>query len=179
MGLGIQVSVLSNTGVFEKSAGTSFSSPLVCGAVACLWQAFPEFNAQEIIRAVQMSASKYYQPDFDYGYGIAHMDEAYDLLKWKRQCVKEFSLREHSVKLAQDWVLYLEFPDVKERAQAASLRIFSALGKEITNKVSVAYNPDFGHLEVYIHQLPLGFYTYEYTVADKTTRGKLVNYERR
>ncbi len=56
--------------VIEPVNGTSFSSPLVAGLVACLWQRHPQRNAQDIMDAVRRSASQYDTPDNELGYGI-------------------------------------------------------------------------------------------------------------
>jgi serine protease AprX len=60
--------------------GTSFSSPLVAGLVACLWQLHPQRTAQEIMDAVRRSASQYTQPDDDIGYGIPDFMLAHEIL---------------------------------------------------------------------------------------------------
>jgi len=60
--------------------GTSFSSPIIAGAVACLWQAQPGKTAQEIIHAVRQSASLYTSPDTLLGYGIPDFSLANTLL---------------------------------------------------------------------------------------------------
>ncbi len=67
----------------EISFGTSFSAPLLAGAVACLWQANPGFSNMEIIKAVQFAGSRYLNPDADYGYGITDFDKADKYLKLK------------------------------------------------------------------------------------------------
>jgi len=54
--------------VFES--GTSFSCPLMAGMAACLWQANPQLNNQEIINAIQKSASRFSHSDTLTGYGI-------------------------------------------------------------------------------------------------------------
>lgn len=63
------------------SSGTSFSGPIMAGAVACLWQANPEFNNMEIIDAVIKSCNKYRKPNDDYGYGIPDFAKADKYLK--------------------------------------------------------------------------------------------------
>lgn len=52
------------------SNGTSFSSPTIAGMTACLWQANPTFTNQDIMNALQFSASQATDPDNVYGYGI-------------------------------------------------------------------------------------------------------------
>lgn len=64
--------------------GTSFSNPNIAGLIACLWQAFPEFNNMEIIDAVKKSSSHYYAPTDKLGYGIPNMKLAYQLLLEKK-----------------------------------------------------------------------------------------------
>lgn len=62
------------------AAGTSYSSPLMAGMVACLWQAFPEKTNFEIMDAVRASGSQASQPDTALGYGLPDFLKAYNLL---------------------------------------------------------------------------------------------------
>jgi len=52
------------------SNGTSFSSPIIAGFVACLRQAHPDRSHMDIITAVKMSGDQYALPDPQYGFGI-------------------------------------------------------------------------------------------------------------
>lgn len=60
--------------------GTSFSSPIIAGAVACLWQAQPLVNCQDLIQAVRASAHQYLSPDTLLGYGLPDFSFAGQLL---------------------------------------------------------------------------------------------------
>lgn len=53
-----------------SSQGTSFSSPLVAGFAACLWQMFPKWTNKQIMGAIQRSGHLHPYFDFDNGYGI-------------------------------------------------------------------------------------------------------------
>lgn len=64
----------------NKANGTSFSSPLIAGMVASLWDAFPEKSNKEIIWAILSSSSQFNDPDMEIGYGIPNFEEAYNLL---------------------------------------------------------------------------------------------------
>lgn len=57
------------TGVMSGN-GTSFSSPIMCGLVTCLWQAHPSFTNMQIIQTIQQSSSQSSTPDSLLGYGI-------------------------------------------------------------------------------------------------------------
>ena len=57
-------------------SGTSFSSPIIAGMTACLWQANYDLNNREIMELIEMSASQYDSPDNAYGYGIPDYEAA-------------------------------------------------------------------------------------------------------
>ncbi len=67
-------------GYLAQGSGTSFSSPIIAGSVACLWQAFPEKTNMEMIRAIEQSASLFPGHNTALGYGIPDFWKAYTLL---------------------------------------------------------------------------------------------------
>lgn len=60
--------------------GTSFSGPVMAGAAACLWQAWPQLRNMEIAQAIRRSASQFSNPDTLLGYGIPDFTFANNLL---------------------------------------------------------------------------------------------------
>ncbi len=70
MGMGQQTALANGNNFFTTGSGTSFSSPVIAGMSACLWQARPGFTNFEIKHAIMMSANKAANPDNYYGYGI-------------------------------------------------------------------------------------------------------------
>lgn len=68
--------VYRSDGTLAYANGTSFSSPIVAGAAACLWSTVPNATAQEVIKALEISASHYYQHNPRIGYGIPNLDFA-------------------------------------------------------------------------------------------------------
>lgn len=62
--------VASTAGGIQSGSGTSFSSPVMAGMAACLWQAHPSHNNMQIFNAIQQSAHQYSDPDTLLGYGI-------------------------------------------------------------------------------------------------------------
>jgi serine protease AprX len=73
---GSQVLSQSPIGGTANANGTSFSSPLVAGGVACLWQANPSLPVMQLFNAIQMSASQFATPDTNLGYGIPNFCSA-------------------------------------------------------------------------------------------------------
>lgn len=61
--------------------GTSFSSPVMAGLGACLWQANPQATAAQIKSAIEQSANLYANPDSLLGYGIPDFKKADQILK--------------------------------------------------------------------------------------------------
>lgn len=87
--LGVKAAVINDQGQIDYKNGTSFSSPIMCGIVTCLWQAFPELNNKEIIDCVRASSNKFDNPNIAEGFGIPNMEKAYkiaeELVKEKMQ----------------------------------------------------------------------------------------------
>ena len=81
MAMGYGCAVYSGAGSLVRVNGTSFSCPILCGAVACLVQAYPEKKPVEIMHAVRESGDNVAHPDNVFGYGIPDMQKAFDLLK--------------------------------------------------------------------------------------------------
>lgn len=84
MAFGEYVPMINDSGSLVYASGTSFSCPIMCGAVTCLWQAFPNKKPVEIIRAVQAAGSMAKHPNNVYGYGIPNMNVAYKILDGKK-----------------------------------------------------------------------------------------------
>jgi serine protease AprX len=57
-------------GGYTNAPGTSFSSPLVAGFVACAWQTRPQLKAMELKAEIEKSADLYPYFDYQYGYGV-------------------------------------------------------------------------------------------------------------
>ena len=78
---GAGVSIINTSGAIATDNGTSFSSPILAGIIACLWQAFPNKTNAEILQLVQESAHLYPNSTTQEGYGIPNFENIYNLLK--------------------------------------------------------------------------------------------------
>ena len=77
MAIGVNSVVSSGSGRVSQGNGTSFASPIMCGVVACFWQACPWLTAKEVIKAVQQAGDRVDFPDNIYGYGVPNLWKAY------------------------------------------------------------------------------------------------------
>ncbi len=57
--------------------GTSYSSPMIAGAAAVLWQAYPALTSTELMRRIIEAGDRYNAPDTEYGYGIPSFRAAF------------------------------------------------------------------------------------------------------
>jgi subtilisin family serine protease len=76
MAMGEDVTIVTSMSK-RKSTGTSFSTPILAGLTACLWQALPELNSYELLDLLRKSGNRYLNPTAEYGYGIADFFKAY------------------------------------------------------------------------------------------------------
>lgn len=67
-----------SSGSVSTSNGTSFSSPVMAGVIACFWEAFPNKTNVEIMNLIRNSSDKYNNPTDQYGYGIPDFEAAYN-----------------------------------------------------------------------------------------------------
>ena len=78
--VGYNTYVERSTGVLGYYNGTSFSSPVMAGMAACLWQVNPGASAATVKEIIEMSAHNYSNPDSVMGYGIPDMSKALQLM---------------------------------------------------------------------------------------------------
>lgn len=74
--VGAPVWLVNGRGVIMQDMGTSFSTPIVCGLMACLWQALPQLSVADLISIVRQSAHNHDHPDSVYGYGVPNFHQA-------------------------------------------------------------------------------------------------------
>lgn len=79
-GMGKGASLIGgNGGQVGTSNGSSFSAPMLCGSIACLWQAVPSLKVWEIRSIVWSVSNKYTMPDSLVGYGVPNFRLAYQV----------------------------------------------------------------------------------------------------
>lgn len=77
MGMGRMSVVQATNGNITYASGTSFSGPIIAGAVACLIQSNPEISNIELLYLLESCSSQTNNPDEKMGYGIPNFYKAY------------------------------------------------------------------------------------------------------
>ena len=122
-GLGSYVVSSSNTIV--QNNGTSFSSPIMAGGVACLWQAVSSKTNAEIMDYIRQSGDNYGTPDYTYGYGIPDLEAALNAaLSVQNENLESLSIFPNPVKS----ILHFNFP---KDTSNVSLELYDVLGKQV------------------------------------------------
>lgn len=75
--LGQNAFLQKKNGILGYSSGTSFSSPIMAGMAACLWQSSPGALPGEVKTVIEMSAHLYENPDSLQGFGIPDFEKAF------------------------------------------------------------------------------------------------------
>lgn len=68
--MGFATVVASSYGTFYPGNGTSYSAPVLCGALACMYQGRNRVHPAKVSEAVRFSANRSDQPDSVYGFGV-------------------------------------------------------------------------------------------------------------
>lgn len=161
-----QNSVLSNTsGVITTASGTSFSGPIMAGAIASFWQAAPNLTNQQIVTLVKESADRYTNPTNQYGYGIPDFQEALNaalLLSTTTISKGAFLVYPNPAKDT----LFISFPNGFEEAV---LSCYNFLGQNVFEKL--IKNSD---TSVNLENLNSGLYFYKIESSSFVQSGKLI-----
>jgi hypothetical protein len=80
--LGQNATVINSSGSIVKANGTSFSSPILCGATTCLMQKYRFYTPERIMRAIELASSNSESPNNEIGFGIPNFYKASEILKY-------------------------------------------------------------------------------------------------
>jgi subtilisin family serine protease len=123
-----------DNGTFGYSGGTSFSSPIMAGAAACLWQARPGSNNMQIFHAIEQSADRYNHPDTLYGYGIPDLMRAWTLLNGAQPPSEDAVLNVYPNPFSTAFSITFYTP----QTSSIRLEIFDAAGKKVYDRQNTA-----------------------------------------
>lgn len=162
MAKGTFATIATVDGEIGANNGTSFSSPIISGLVACLWQALPDKTNAELMDIIRQSADRYAAPTAQYGYGIPNFNVA--LKKGWGETINE-SIFAVYPNPAGDAVFFV-FPD---RVSSARVYIFNSIGQKVIESTVSSLD-----ISVDISNLSQGVYSYKIEGAGLRKKGKIL-----
>jgi serine protease AprX len=149
-----------SSGNVSTSNGTSFSSPIMAGVIACFWQAFPNKTNFEIMDLIRRSADRFNNPMDQYGYGIPDFEVAYN------QVLALDNFKNASIKIFPNPIkdTFSIFVDAFA-AESLSIQIYNILGQLVfENSKLVSKNIDSKNLKNGIYILKIQYENQQKTV---------------
>lgn len=162
MAQGLAAVVANSDGTITTANGTSCASPIMAGAVACLWQALRDKTNAELLQIIRESADRYSNPDNQYGYGIPDFNMALqNNLGFADTTKTGYVLYPNPFKNT----LNVTFP---KNVKTANFTIFNSLGQRVWEQNIAADNP------LLIDALSTGIYSYRLESGTDVQTGRLV-----
>jgi serine protease AprX len=164
--------IASTNGGTATSSGTSFSSPIIAGMTACLWQMFPEKTNTEIVNSIKMSGNYAGNPNNDYGHGIPDYSLASIIVSsFDKEKLDNANAIEVFPNPFSDQVKIL-FNAVD--TQSVQIQIVDLTGRQVymSEKINRRQGLNYHRIEA-LGGLKNGFYIVN-IIADNTTYAKMV-----
>lgn len=155
--MGAATAYAAQDSTIRTGNGTSFSSPLIAAATACLYQAFPGTSSLNLRNAVIQSASAYAAPTDSLGYGIPDYYKAWQILRGQTVEVGDFSANAFPNPCNQH--LRITLNDAK--SCEVEYAIYDALGRRthVGNGIAITDGHGSFVLDEVVSKLPGGNYT--------------------
>lgn len=166
MAQGRSAAIVNQYGQVDYSNGTSFSSPIIAGAVASLWQAVPNLKNDVVMQAIRESADLYNNPSYNMGYGIPDFGIALNALL---QMSTDQHLQETLFALYPNPVsseIHVSFP---KSVSQAEFSLYNVLGERVMQAIISQLKNSLD-----VSQLPSGMYIASITSNNKTTSFKII-----
>lgn len=166
MAMGSSVSVVESSGAIVQSSGTSYSTPILAGLAACLWETLPDLNSFTMLDLLRETADRFQNPDSLMGYGIADVYKAYLQRQTGVRPIFDFSDSIYISISIFDNRLYVNLVN-SEHYHCCVLDIYTTLGNRVLNVSDFSGSID-------ISSLPKGIYISSLRIGDKRWVRKFV-----
>tara|TARA_R110002096_G_scaffold94109_4_gene211964 strand:+ start:8178 stop:9800 length:1623 start_codon:yes stop_codon:yes gene_type:complete len=151
------------SGTAVTSNGTSFSSPIMAGIVACFWQAFPDLTNLQIMQRIRESADKYNNPTAQEGYGIPNFENAYSILGVEDQNFLNVTTV-YPNPVNNNFTIQTSLQSLEN----TQIQIFNVIGKKVFEKIGLRTK------KVNVSQLHSGIYILKITNGNQQKTIKLI-----
>ncbi|MDR1171006.1 MAG: S8 family serine peptidase [Bacteroidales bacterium] len=162
--MGKETAYQNSMGNISTGNGTSYSTPLLAGLIACLWQACPDKGNMEIIDMVKRSADHFQQPDSLYGYGIPDFSKMKPVKPGTKN--KPYTLSVHPDPVTGAFTVYLS----PARHEHINIRIKTPSGQQVF--FHAGYISEFNGYELPVDK-SIDFTAGMYMVEARTDAGKV------
>ncbi|NIK73110.1 hypothetical protein FHS56_000596 [Thermonema lapsum] len=171
VGVAYRTTVVKN-GFVGLANGTSFSSPTVCGMIACLYEAYPQLTIDQLRNAVRLSGDRSSSPDYTYGYGVPHAQRAAEVIEKDILRSKNYDFPDSGFRIypnpydRREGVIFIEWG--KElHGKNAQLQIISSDGKLMLER-NFSQIAHFGSITLKREErlLPAGTYLVKVSIAE-------------
>ncbi|MEO8235481.1 MAG: S8 family serine peptidase [Flavobacterium sp.] len=167
MARGSSAYISTPTGTITTANGTSFSSPILAGAITSFWSAFPNKTNAEIVQLTKASADRYatsiVTQNNNYGYGIPDFQLALNnALSTPEFSINNFNLYPNP---ATNEVEVTSSNNI----MGSTIKFYNNLGQLVLEK-----NIDAQSQKISLQSLNSGVYYYNIASTEKTLYGKLI-----
>ena len=118
---GSGTALITENGALVSGSGTSYSAPLISGAVACLIQAYPNLTPLQLKNAIEQSADNFMTPNNQFGYGIPDFGAVFQTLS-----ITQFKDVELNYYINNSKQLVVDLPQDYTEVQA---RLYNLMGQ--------------------------------------------------
>ncbi len=166
MAKGSGAAIVNRFGDVDFASGTSFSSPIMAGAVASFWQARPQTSNAEIMQIIRESSDRFNNPTNREGYGIPDFSQALaalQLLGVEDQLLEsQFALYPNPISSE----INISFPKTLDKA---TFKLYNVLGSQLIRaEISTLRN------KIDVSNLASGMYVATIEANGKSNTFKLI-----
>lgn len=155
-----------------QGSGTSFSSPIMCGAAACLWQANPTYSNIEVLNAIRQSANRASNPNNFIGAGIPDLLLAHSLLLGSPNQVAY----EQDINCYPNPFTSYIIVDIKSgKSIESDIRLINSQGKVLKQLLRKSLHQGSNPIKIdQLDNLPRGIYFIQYSDGYSTITRKII-----
>lgn len=168
---GAQTIVASSYGGTTTANGTSFSSPIMAGAVACLKQACPNATPMQIIATIKRSAHLYLSPNNQLGSGIPNMGNTLNIINDTNPLIQvNKSLNVYPNPFSDNLKMMYYSNDTKN----LNIEIFDYLGRLFYQTDITPMNAGYNVIQLNdVQSLPNGMYIFKLSGNNTSVSAKI------
>ncbi len=168
VGVGVSTGLQELDGSYTTGNGTSYSTPVISGLTACIWQANPDMSNTEIINLIKANAHLYDNANNRMGYGIPDFAQCLNLKNSTNTITNKntnFSV------LTNPFSSYIRFSSQSNIQQSVTINLYNITGENVYKHT---FAPDESLTIQNVNNLSKGIYIAELQYQSQTQIIKLI-----